>query len=93
MNQTAAIAKALLNKETLNIKTAFVEFGCSNLPREIGRSIERKFLVDINKIRKEGKSRYGLYSTWYNYKLVASKNRKEAIKKMRDYVKEHSSKG
>ena len=49
MTQLASICKALLDGEVLSIMTGFKDFGCTNLPREIGRSIERKFGVVVDK--------------------------------------------
>ncbi len=69
MNAIAAISQAFLKGEILTIKTAFQDFGVSNLPREVGRAIERKFGVRISKLRKEGKSRYGIYVSYNEYRL------------------------
>lgn len=69
MNARAAIAQAFLRGEILTIKTAFRDFGVSNLPRECGRGIERKFGVRISKFRKEGKSRFGVPVTYFQYRL------------------------
>ncbi len=84
MNATAAIAKSLLSRDVLSIKTAFNQFGVTNLPREIGRSIERKFNVEVKKKRIIGESRYGVQSTWFEYRLVKSKNSPESIEKMKE---------
>ena len=48
MNQKAAICKALLEGETISILTGFKDFGCTNIPREIGRSVERAFGVVVD---------------------------------------------
>lgn len=69
MNAIAAISQAFLKGEILTIKTAFKDFGVSNLPREVGRAVERKFNVRISKLRKEGKSRYGMFVSYYEYRL------------------------
>lgn len=69
MNAISAIAQAFLRGEILTIKTAFRDFGVSNLPREVGRAIERKFDVRISKLRKEGKTRYGLFVSFFEYRL------------------------
>lgn len=91
MTQIAAISTALLKGETLTIKTAFLKFGVSNLPREIGRSIERKFGVYISKTRMQGRTRYGTPCTWFQYRLnPLIKNNKNGIKKMKQYVKSSS---
>lgn len=69
MNAIAAISQAFLRGEILTIKTAFKDFGVSNLPREVGRAIERKFDLRISKLRREGKSRYGIPVSYYEYRL------------------------
>ena len=88
MTQTAAIALALLRGDTVSIKTAFDLFGCSNAPREIGRSIERKFGVKVTKIPTKFKSRYGKSGVYYKYRLLPSEENKEGIIKMKMYVNE-----
>jgi hypothetical protein len=89
MNATAAICKAFLDGEVLTIKTCFKDFGVTNLPREVGRQVERKFGVTISKVRKHGKSRFGIDATWYEYRLNKSQHNMEGISKMEEYVKEH----
>lgn len=69
MNAIAAISQAFLKGEILTIKTAFKDFGVSNLPREVGRAIERKFNLRISKVRRESKSRYGVFVSYYEYRL------------------------
>ena len=89
MNQTAAIALALLKGEVVSISSAFHQFGCSNAPREIGRSIERKFGVEVSKTPTKFKSRYGKGGVYFAYRLNNTPYNKEGIKKMREYVKKH----
>lgn len=89
MNATAAIAAALLRGEILSIKTAFRKFGVTNLPREIGRSIERKFGVEVAKVQKEGLSRYKVPCIWYEYRLPTTDYNKDGREKMEKYV-EHN---
>lgn len=69
MNAISAIAQAFLNGDILTIKTAFRDFGVSNLPREVGRAIERKFHVRISKVSKKGRSRWDVPVTWHTYRL------------------------
>lgn len=90
MNAIAAISKALLDGKILTIRTAFMDFGISNLPREVGRSIERKFGVYISKVQAKGKTKYGLPCVYYEYRLNKTiLENKEGISKMYDYVAEH----
>lgn len=90
MTSIAAIAAALLRGEVLTIKTAFKDFGVTNLPRECGRGIERKFHVKLARVRKEGKTRFGVPSTWNEYRLPTTQYNAEGIQKMREYVKLHT---
>ena len=92
MTQLASICKALLDGEVLSIMTGFKDFGCTNLPREIGRSVERKFGVVVDKTptpfrSKRNPSHGGVY---YRYRLPRIKLNKEGIKEMKQYVKENS---
>ena len=90
MNAIVAIAQALLNGEILTIKTAFNDFGVSNLPREVGRAIERKFGVRISKLRKESKSRYGIFVSYNEYRLNKDDPENQyGIEKMIKYIEEN----
>lgn len=94
MNSIVAISKSLLDGNILTIKTAFTDYGVSNLPREIGRSIERKFNVHISKVQATGKSRYGTVCIWYEYRLNKTiPENKIGIEKMRLYISENSNNG
>lgn len=92
MNAIAAIAAAFLRGEVLTIKTAFKDFGTTNLPRECGRAIERKFGVKLAKVRKDGKSRWGVPCSWFEYRLPTTEYNAAGRKLMEDYVKENSPK-
>lgn len=86
MNATGHICYAFLKGEKLTIKSAFEKFGVSNLPREVGRAIERKFGVNITKNRKDGKTRYGIPCSWFEYNLDDTQENREGRIKMKDYV-------
>lgn len=88
MTQIAALAAALLKGEVISIKTAFSQFGCTNAPREIGRSIERKFGVEVSKTPKKFTSRYGKSGVYYQYRLNATPYNKYGIEKMKAYLRE-----
>lgn len=93
MNATVALCKALLDGKIVNIKTGFTLFGISNVPREIGRSVERKFGVRVDRTQREGESRYGQPVTWYDYKLNKSlPENKEGVDAMRLYLAENMGK-
>lgn len=93
MTQKAALCHALLQGETLSIMDGFKRFGITNLPRSIGRSVERDFNVIVSRNPKRSKTRYGTPCNYYEYYLnkAASVN-KDGIKTMKEYVKEQSKK-
>lgn len=86
MTATAALAKALLDGRVINIKNCFETIGLTNAPREIGRMIERKFGVTVDRKQREGKSRYGQPVNWVDYRLIYTEENKEGIEKMKEYV-------
>ncbi len=87
MTATAALCKAFLSGKIISIKNAYFDYGISNIGREVGRSIERKFHVKISRLPREGKSRYGRNCVWVEYRLnPLLKGNKTGIKKMREYV-------
>lgn len=88
MNQKAAIIKSLLKGEVLSIMNGFKWFGCTNIPREIGRSVEREFGVEVSRVRKEGESRYKQPVSYFEYRLNRTDHNKEGILKMEAYVRE-----
>lgn len=89
MTQIAAIANALLNGQTLSIMTGFKYFSCSNIPREMGRSIERKFGVIVSRERVDFTSKYGQDGYYYKYSLTDTILNKEGIEKMKQYIKQN----
>lgn len=86
MNATTALAKAFLDGRVLSIKTAFSDFGITNLPRECGRLIERKFNVQLTKVRRVGKTRYGIPCSWFEYRLPTTEYNAEGRQKMIEYI-------
>lgn len=90
MTAKAALCKALLDGQVLNIKNGFDLLSITNIPREIGRSIERSFGVKVTRKHRESKSRYGQYCTWVDYTLVYKKGNLRGIKKMKNYVTEQT---
>lgn len=92
MNATTALAIAFLEGRVLTIRLAFAEFGITNLPRECGRSIERKFGVKLSRVRKEGKSRYGVPCYWFEYRLNNSPHNRLGRKKMMQYIAQELNK-
>ena len=88
MNQKCAIVKSLLKGEVLSIMNGFKWFGCTNIPREIGRSIEREFGVEVSRVRREAESRYNQPVSYYEYRLNRTDHNKDGIAKMEAYVTE-----
>lgn len=87
MNAIAAISQAFLRGEILTIKTAFRDFGISNLPREVSRSVEKKFGIRISKLKKDGKSRYDVPVYYYEYRLNKDDPANaDGIKAMSEYI-------
>lgn len=97
MTSKAALAKALLDGKIVNIKNGFHLFGITNIPREIGRSIERDgkvtknpndsgFGVEVTRTEMDGETRYGQPCCWVDYRLHRTEANQEGIKKMKDYV-------
>lgn len=92
MSQTAHIAMSLLHGDVLSIMNAFNAFGCTNLPREISRSIEQKFGVTVSRVERKHVTRYGHVGYYYEYRLNKSKHNLQGIKKMEKYIAEYQAK-
>jgi hypothetical protein len=88
MTQRAAIAMHLLKGETLTIMEGYKLFACSNLPRELSRSIEQVFKVKLSKERMPFKSRYGHNGVYFRYRLNKTPYNELGINAMRAYVAE-----
>lgn len=86
MTQIAAIATSLLKGEVLSIMDGYRLFACSNLPRELSRSIEQKFDVQISRERVKFKSKYGQPGSYLRYRLNKSQHNLQGIQKMKEYV-------
>lgn len=92
MNATTALGLAFLKGDVITIKTAFRDFGISNLGREAGRSIERKFGLQLAKVKKVGKSRYGVACWYYQYRLPQTQYNEEGRKKLTEYCEKNKQK-
>ena len=90
MNQKAALASALLKGRVVSVITCFKDFGITNCSREIGRSIERKFGVDIDKKRIDTATRYGGACFYYEYRLMYTEENAPGIEKMKAYVEKET---
>lgn len=91
MTQVAAIAKSLLDGNVLSIMTGFKKFACSNIPREISRSIEKKFGVKVSRARIDFISEYGHKGFYFRYRLNTTDYNKEGIEKMKAYLELQSN--
>lgn len=89
--QISAMCESLLKGETLDIFKGMKWFGISNTPREIGRSIERKFGVRVDRKKVEFKSRYGMPGYYFEYRLYHTPENKDGILKMAEYVSKNKS--
>lgn len=92
MTSKAALCMALLQGRVINIKNGFELFGITNVPREIGRSVERSFDVEVSRNNRKAKSRYGQRCTWVDYRLNHTRYNMPGIHKMKAYVKEQFEK-
>lgn len=86
MTQKAALCLSLLEGNVLSIMTGFKQFGVTNIPREIGRSVERYFGVEVRKTPVKFTSQYGHTGEYYNYRLNKAKHNLPGIKKMAAYI-------
>ncbi len=88
MTAKAALCKALLAGEVINIKNCVHLTGLTNAPREISRMIEQDFGVVVSRTPMKGKSRYGGKCVWHNYRLNATEHNHAGMRKMWEYVKQ-----
>jgi len=87
--QIAYISQALIRGEVLTIMDGFKRFNCTNLPRELSRSVERKFGVEISRERVEFTTDCDMPGFFFRYRLNATAYNEPGIKKMRDYINEY----
>ncbi len=88
MNKTAKLAQSFLNGEAISILTGFKRFFITNVPREAGRAIERKFNVKLDRKQKEFKNKEGDSGYYFEYRLLHTPENLDGIEKMRSYVSE-----
>lgn len=95
-NKRKATAKAylirdLLKGKKISIRTAFYDYGISNLSRELIRSVEKPFEISVNRTPKTGRTRYGKACYYFEYQLnVNDKLNKKGVKNMKKYLSEVS---
>lgn len=86
MTKKAALAKSLLNGEVISIMDGFRRFKITNVPREIGRSIERYFGVKVSRVKKDFVDDNGNDGYYFEYRLNKTRMNLAGISKMEDYV-------
>lgn len=65
----------------------FSKFSCTNIPREVSRSVEDKFGVELSRTRVDFISSYNKKpGYYYKYRLPKSEKNQKGIKKMREYI-------
>lgn len=74
-----ALYKHLLHNGTLSIKTAYTDFGISNISREVRRLIEIPLDIELKRVQKSGKTKEGDPCYWFEYS--ATPLNKIALKK------------
>jgi hypothetical protein len=89
MTQIAAICHSLLKGDTLSIMNGYSKFNCTNLPRELSRSVEKKFDVEMEKTPTLFVSAYGHVGEYYKYRLIKNERNKKGIEKMKIYLAEN----
>lgn len=92
MTQTCAICIDLLKGDVLTIMDGFKRFNCTNLPRELSRSVEKKFGVTISKVKVNFESKFeSREGYFYRYRLNRTKYNGPGIEKMLAYVAKQTS--
>jgi hypothetical protein len=87
-SKTAHIAFALLQGEVITIMDGFKRFLVTNVPREVGRAIERKFDVKLSRTRKDFISTTGQPGMYFEYRLNQTEYNKAGVQRMWTYVNE-----
>lgn len=86
MNARTALCMALLEGRVLNVGNCFRQVGYSNIAREIPRLIEDPFGVEVSRVPKSGKNRYGSSIYFVNYRLNRAPYNEKGIEAMEAYV-------
>lgn len=86
--QIAYISKALLAGDVLTVMDGYMRFRCTNLSRELSRSVEQKFGLKLTKDRVDFFRDCGTPGHFYRYRLPFTDYNEIGIIKMRQYVNE-----
>lgn len=92
MTAKAALCLALLEGRVLNVGNCFREIGLTNIAREIPRMVETPFKVEVSRTPKIGKNRYGVASSYVNYRLNITLYNSPGVELMRKYAEENGGK-
>jgi len=84
--QKAYICKVLLNGETITTLEAAQKYDCTNLPKEIHRSVEKYFGVRVARDKVQFMQSYGVPGSLTRYRLNRSSYNKPGIEKMKKYI-------
>ncbi len=86
MTARAAMVILLLDGEVISVRNSFKWFGIFNPATEISKGIERKFGVQVSRIRKRGKTVFDMPCTWIDYRLNKTEYNAPGIAKMKAYL-------
>ena len=67
MTRKQALLNHLISGGNLSIKNAYLDFGISNIAREVGRLIEKPFNVVLERKKNTSKTKYGTDCYWFEY--------------------------
>ena len=88
MNHTSVICEALIRGEVLSIMDGFKKYKITNIPREMGRLIKRRFKVEIDARQIDFKYEDGRPGHYFTYRLWDTPGNRAGIKAMKKYVVE-----
>lgn len=90
MTQIGVICQALIKGRVLSQMDGFKEFACTNISREISRSVEQKFGVSVERIRVDYTSKYGHTGIYFKYKLdVLKEENLKGVELMKQYIEDN----
>lgn len=88
MTQISSIAQFLLKGNVLSIMNGYHLFNCTNAPREVSRSIEKKFGLIVSREKVSHTSAYGHKGFYFRYRLNKTEYNRPGIELMRKYIKD-----
>lgn len=88
MNKKTALCLSLLKGDVINVANSIRLTGLSNPAREIPRSVEEPFKIQVSRSKVETKDQFGNYATYHNYRLNHTRYNAKGIAEMKNYCKE-----